>query len=128
MSKYFFFLVLGPVSNVLWAWWALPEINEQGTTLEMFQWIATQAALPVLFGILLALGSKIARWFILVYSGFTLLFAIGIFGWALMGSATPVSIYVVAGILFVMGFGLLYQSMKDLNFGHKERKTYAENQ
>ena len=128
IKKYLPFLILGPASNILWATWALSEINEQGTFGETMQWIATQALLPILLGILVALRSKIGLWLLTVYSGFVLLFGIGILGWALMGPATPLSVYVVCFILFVMGFGLLYQSMKDLKIGKKARRDYAQDE
>ncbi len=126
LKKYIPFLILGPVSNALWAGWALPEINEQGTPLETVQWIAVQALLPLVFCMLLVLKHRLAFWGLMIYSGFIILFGVGVFGWALMGPGTPLSVYAVCLMLFVMGFGLLYQSMKDLNFGKKGRKFYTE--
>lgn len=126
LKKYIPFLILGPVSNALWAGWALPEINEQGTPAETVQWIAVQALLPLIFCMLLALKQRLAFWGLMIYSGFIILFGVGVFGWALMGPGTPFSVYAVCLMLFVMGFGLLYQSMKDLNFGKKGRKFYTE--
>lgn len=92
---------------------------------ETIQWIAIQALMPLFFGLLLLLRSRIVFWFLIVYSGFIILYGIGILGWGLMGPATPLSVYAVGGVLFVMGFGLLYQAMKDLRVGEKERKDYA---
>jgi hypothetical protein len=128
LRAYFFFLILGPISNAIWAFWALPDIGEQGTRTETIQWLCTQAILPVLFAASVSLRAKLILWFILVYSGFIILFGIGIFGWALMGPDTPLSIYVFCAVLFLMGFGLLYQSMKDLNFGKKGRVYDVEDQ
>lgn len=128
LRAYFFFLILGPVSNAIWAFWALPDIGEQGTRTETIQWLCTQAILPVLFAASVSLRAKLILWFILVYSGFIILFGVGIFGWALMGPDTPLSIYVFCAVLFLMGFGLLYQSMKDLNFGKKGRVYDVEDQ
>ena len=125
IKRYFPFLILGPLSNILWAWWVLPEINEQGTWAETIQWISVQALLPLMFTILLAFRPRVVFWLLIIYSGFIILYGVGIFGWGLMGPATPVSVYAVSGTLFVMGFGLLYHSMKDLKFGEKERKDYA---
>ena len=93
---------------------------------ETIQWIAIQALMPLFFGLLLLLRSRIVFWFLIVYSGFIILYGIGILGWGLMGPATPASVYVVSVVLFVMGFGLLYQAMKDLRVGEKRRKDYAE--
>ncbi|HXV19034.1 MAG TPA: hypothetical protein VD883_03035 [Candidatus Omnitrophota bacterium] len=128
LRTYFFFLILGPISNAIWAFWALPDIGEQGTWTETIQWLCTQAILPVLFAAFVSLRAKLILWFILVYSGFIILFGVGIFGWALMGPDTPLSIYVFCAVLFLMGFGLLYQSMKDLNFGKKGRVYDVEDQ
>ncbi|MGH7198222.1 MAG: hypothetical protein ACREH5_05740 [Candidatus Omnitrophota bacterium] len=128
LRKYWFFLFLGPVSNALWGYWALPQIGEQGTQAETFQWLCTQAILPAVFAVSLAFGMRFVLWFVLIYSGFMLLFGIGIFGWALMGPGTPLSIYAVCVLIFIMGFGLLYQSLKDLNFGRKEPRYDAEDE
>jgi len=125
LKRYIFYLILGPISNTLWAFWALPEIGEQGTWAETLQWMCTQAIIPAVATLFLAFNVKFVLWLLIIYSGFIILFAVGIFGWALMGPGTPVSIYVVCAVLFTMGFGLLYQSMKDLNLG-KEIKSYQD--
>ena len=108
LKKYAFFLMLGPISNALWAWWALPQINEQGSMEETLQWILVQAILPTLFSILLLFRQRFVFWLMTVYSGFIILFTIGIAGWALMGSGVPFSIYTVCLVMFVMGFGILF--------------------
>ena len=116
LRRYLPFLALGPVTNALWAWWALPSIDEQGTFTEMLQWYCVQAAIPVLFAVLLRFRRNYVHWMLMIYGGFIALFAFGILGWALMGEGTPMPIYAVFTLLFVMGFGLLYHSMKDLGF------------
>lgn len=117
LKKYAVFLMMGPVSNALWAWWALPQINEQGTRGEALQWISVQAVAPTLFAVLLLFRQRFVYWLMVVYSGFIILFATGVAGWALIGSGVPVSIYVVLLVLFMMGFGILFNSLKDLNVG-----------
>ncbi len=119
-------MALGPAANLLWAFWALREINEQGGFVEMLQWICVQALLPVMLGLLLALRPKFAYGFLLVYSGFTILFALGILGWALMGLGTPLSIYAVSTVLLVMGFGILFQALKDSRWGQKVTRYETE--
>ena len=128
LRNYLFFFLIGPVSNALWAFWALPEIGEQGTRTETLQWLCTQAILPAVLAFSLVSGMKFVLWFVVIYSGFILLFGIGIFGWALMGPGTPLSIYVVCALFFIMGFGLLYQSLKDLKFGRKEKRYDVEDE
>jgi hypothetical protein len=119
---------MGPLSNILWAFWALPEIGEEGTFTQTIQWIGTQALLPCLFAALLLAGLRIVFWPLLIYSAFMILFGIGLFGWALMGPGTPASIYAVCATLLAMGFGILYHSLKDLGIGTKERKYASEDE
>ena len=119
LKKYLPFLMLGPLANLLWAFWALPQINEQGTFAETLQWICVQAFLPVILGLGLFLKKKFAYWFLVIYSGFTILFGLGMLGWALMGLVTPLSIYAVSFVLLVMGFGILFHALKDLKLGRK---------
>ena len=126
LKKYLPFLALGPFANLLWAFWALREINEQGSFDEMLQWICVQALLPAMLGLLLALKAKFAYVFLLIYSGFTILFAMGIFGWALMGLGTPLSIYAVSTVLLVMGFGILFQALKDSRWGQEVTRYESE--
>jgi len=90
---------------------------------ETIQWLLIQVFLPAMFSIFLILRLNFILWVMVIYSGFVLLFDLGVLGWALMGDGTPFSVYVVCFILFVMGFGLLYQSLKGLNIG-KENKIY----
>ncbi len=122
LKKYAVFLMLGPVSNALWAWWALPEIHEQGTMEEILQWILVQATLPAAFAVLLLFKWRLVLLLMTAYSGFILLFAAGVLGWALMGGGTPLSVYTVCLALFVMGFGILFNSLKDLGVGQKVKR------
>lgn len=117
IKKYSIFLILGPLANCLWAFWALPQINERGSLSEMAQWILVQSLFPVVFAVLIALKKKFVFWLLVVYSGFMILFVIGMLGWAMMGPETPAAIYIVCGILIVMAFGLLFNSLQDLKVG-----------
>jgi len=126
LKDYLFFLVLMPISNALWAWWVLPEMNEQGTFSETLAWICVQALVPLLFGILLNRKQRYVYWFLFVYAVLLNLFGVGTLGWALMGPGTPLSVYVVCLLFFVIGFGLLFHSMRDLNFGRDRRKFDLE--
>ena len=117
IKRYLLFLLLGPIANLLWALWVLPQINERGSGLEMAQWFLVQSLFPVIFGILIKLNIKLVHWLLIIYSGFMILFTIGMLGWAMMGPEAPISIYVVCSILLVMGFGLMFNSLKDLKFG-----------
>lgn len=122
--KYIPLLSLGPAANVLWAFWALRDLHEQGTALEMLQWFSMQILIPVLFALLLNFKRRYIYWMLIAYSGIIFLFAFGTLGWALMGEHTPLSVYVVGAVLGLMGFGILYSAMKDLNLGNREVKHY----
>ena len=124
LKKYIPFLSLGPAANVLWAFWALKDLNEQGTPFEMLQWICVQVLVPVLFIVLLSFKRRYVYWLLLIYSGFTFLFSFGIIGWGLMSEHTPASVYAVGGVLALMGFGILYNAMKDLHWDKWEVKRY----
>ena len=128
LKKYTIYLLLGPLSNVLWALWVLPQINEQGTAGETLTWLCVQAFLPAVFVIFLYLKKRFIFWLLLVHSGFIILYAVGILGWSLMGLFVPASIYVVCGILFVMGFGILYHSISDLKISGKVKRYEFEDQ
>lgn len=128
MKKYLLLLALGPLSNALWAFWALPQIGEQGYLGETVEWVVVQALLPVLFAVLLRRKKKYTYWLLVLYSMYLLLYAIGILGWGLIGAATPFSIYCVAALMLMMGFGLMYQSLKDLGLGKKEKYYDLENE
>ncbi len=120
-KKFLPFLILGPVANLLWLLWVAPEIGEIGNRSEALEWITVQMVLPLIFSIFLLLRRKFILWAILVYSGFIILYTLGVLGWALMGEGTPLSVYAVSIILFVMSFGLIYQALKGLNIGKKEK-------
>ena len=119
--KFLPFLVLGPVANLLWVLWVAPAIGELGGRDQMLEWIAVQMILPLVFSLFLLLRRKFILWVLLVYGAFVALYALGLSGWALMGAETPVSVYVVSLVLFVMSFGLIYQSLQGLNIGKKEK-------
>ena len=111
IKKYVFFLVLGPIANLLWALWVLPQINERGSGSEMLQWFLVQSLFPLVFSFLISLKKKFVFWLLMIYSGFTILFTIGMLGWALMGPEAPISIYAVCALLLVMAFGLMFNSL-----------------
>src|SRR3989338_6625705 len=117
IKKYVTFLLLGPLANLLWAFWVLPGIDERGDRSEMFQWILVKSLFPAVFTFLIVFKIKYVYWMMTIYSGFMILFVIGMLGWAMMGPETPVSVYVVCGILIVMAFGLLFNSLQDLKEG-----------
>ena len=119
IKKYLFFLVLGPIANLLWALWVLPQINERGSGPEMLQWFLVQSLFPAVFCLLIALKQKFVHWLLIIYSGFMILFVIGMLGWALMGPEAPLSIYAVCFLLLIMGFGLMYNAFKDSKLGQK---------
>ena len=127
LKKYLPLLILGPVSNALWIGWALPQINEQGTFEEVIQWLCVQGFIPIFFALLLLLRVKLVYWLMVVYSGFIILFATGMLGWAFIGSRVPLSIYAVSTALFVMGFGILFHALKDLNVGKPVKYYGLEN-
>ena len=122
IKKYLFFLILGPIANLLWALWVLPQINERGSGLETLQWFLVQSIFPVVFCLLIMLKKKLVHWLLMIYSGFMILFAIGMLGWALMGPEAPVSIYAVCFLLLVMAFGLLFNSLKDSKLGQEVKR------
>lgn len=126
LKKYAGYLIMGPLSNALWAWWVLPQINEQGTLEETIQWILVQAMLPALFAVLLLFRQKFVYWLMAVYSGFIILYGAGILGWAFMGSGVPKSLYTMCLMLMIMGYGILFHSLKDLNVGRSVKNYHFE--
>ena len=121
-KKSLFYLALQVTNNFLWAWWVLPSIHEEGTVWQTLNWLLVQALLPVLLAMLLVRRRRYAFVFLLLYSVFILLYGCGLAGWALIGAATPYSLYVVCGSFFVVGFGLLYQSLKGMKVGRTIRR------
>jgi hypothetical protein len=100
----------------------LPAIGEEGTFLEIILWMGIQILLPLLIGILLARRRRYVLWIMALYGVFFLLFGFGMFGWALMGEGTPVSVYAVCSLFFIIGFGVIFRTMKDLGIGQKPRQ------
>ena len=125
LRRYAFLLSLGVVVSLLWGWWATPEIGEGPSWVQMLHWMSTQVLVPVILFLLVALRLKPFLWLTALYGLSNLLYAVGLFGWALMGSATPLSVYVVCALLSAMGLGLVYQSLKDLDLGHPARRGYS---
>ena len=122
MKKYFPFFALQILANVLWAFWALPSIGESGSFLETIKWLGVQILLPVFFCLLLSSRRKSAYVLMVMYGILTALYALGMTGWSLIGEATPLSVYVVCAIFFVVSFGIVFQALKDLNVGQKARR------
>ena len=122
LKKYSPIFILQILSNALWGYWVLPSVGEQGTAPEMIRWMGMQIALPFLLGVLLSRKRRYAFWLLILYAALIILFGLGMFGWALMGPSTPMSVYIVCGLFFVVGFWALFQSMKDLGIGQKPRQ------
>jgi hypothetical protein len=123
LKKYSFFLILSPASNLLWLFWALPELHETGSSREMLQWLGIQFFVIGFLAVFIAANKKFIFWAVLAYGALTLLYALGVAGWALMGQ-TPLSVFFVAGLLFIMSFGLIYHALKDLKLGGKTYRSY----
>ncbi len=121
MKKYILFFLCGPVANILWIFWALPEMNEEGGVFETFQWLATQIALAALFLVLLSYKRRYAYVLVAAFALYNLMHAAGLMGWGFMGLYTPPAVYLVAAILAIGSLGLFYYSMIDLGIGKKEK-------
>lgn len=119
LRNYILYFILHVVANALWAFWALPEIHEEGSLFITLRWMLMQILLPLLFGVLLARRRRYVYGLLAAYGVVMLLFGFGTAGWALMGVATPLSVYLVCGIFFIIGFGVLARAMKDLGVGNK---------
>ena len=126
IKKYIPFFALQLVAFGLWAWWALPTMNEQGSLTETLEWSGVQTLIVVLLILLLWRGKRYSRWLTAFYACLVGLFGYGTLGWALMGSATPLSVYVVALIFIMDGLALLFCSLKDLNIGRERREIHYE--
>ena len=111
------FFVLKVCADALWGYVALPEMGEQGTDWQTIQWIGVQALVPALFSLLLIRKQRYALWFLVAYGVLIILYGLGTFGWALTGPATPLSVYAVCMIFFVIGFGVLFNALRDLKIG-----------
>ncbi len=116
--------MLGPLCNLLWLCWVLPAINEVGSAQEVAQWLLIQLFITAVFFMFIAANKKIILWGVLAYAIFVLMHTLGVLGWGLMGAATPLSIFAVTALLFLMAFGLIYHALKDLNLGGKTYRSY----
>lgn len=110
----------------MWAYWALPEMDEQGTASQSFEWLCAQVLFPVFFCVLLSRKRKSVLWMLVAYGGWLGLYGLGTTGWALMGPATPFSVYAVCALFLMAGFGLIYNALKDLNIGQQKRSYGLE--
>ena len=122
IKKYIPYFGLQLLANGLWIFWVLPSIGESGSFLETLEWLGVQILLPAFFCLLLSRPRKLAYGLIVLYGILTGLYALGMTGWALIGEATPVSVYVVCVIFFIISFGVVFQALKDSNIGQKARR------
>ena len=122
IKKYLPYFGLQFLANGLWIFWVLPSIGESGSFLETLEWLATQILFPAFFCLLLSSRRKSAYGLIALYGILTGLYALGMTGWALIGEATPVSVYAVCAIFFVVSSGMVFHALKDLNIGQKARR------
>ncbi len=122
VKKYLPFFVLQTLANVLWAFWVLPSIGESGTFSETMKWLGVQLLFPIFFCLLLSGRRKSAYVLMTIYASVIALYALGMTGWALIGEGTPVSVYVICFLFFAVAFGIVFNSLKDLNVGQKARR------
>ena len=123
MKKYLVLFALQIAANLLWAFWALPLMLEQGSSSQTLNWLLVQTLFPVLWTLLLARKWAGVYVLLVIYGVLIVLYGIGTLGWALMGEGTPLAVYVVCGIFLVTGFGCVFCALKDLNVG-KNTRTY----
>ena len=121
-KKYFPYFGLQLLANGLWIFWVLPSIGESGSFSETLEWVGVQILFPAFFCLLLSSRRKAAYGLVVLYGIFTGLYALGMTGWALMGEGTPISVYIVCAIFFVVSFGIVFHALKDLNIGQKARR------
>ena len=126
LRKYLPFLALKVGSDGLWAYWALPQMGEQGSDLQTLEWMGVQALVPLLFSLLLLRKQRYVYWFLLVYGGLIVLYGLGTFGWAMIGPATPFSVHVVCVLFFIIGFGILFNAMQDLKLGGRRHYGFED--
>lgn len=126
MRRYISLFIIQIGANILWAFSALPSMNEQGSVRETVEWLGSQMLVVTLLAVLLAKGSRYSRWLVVVYAGFVLLFGHGTLGWSFMGPATPLSVYAVAVVLIGNGLALLFCALKDLNIGREKKEMRFE--
>lgn len=125
MKKYAIFFSLHILSVVLWAVWALPAMNESGSFGAEASWIVAQIVLPVLIASLLARRYRPGLYLALVWGAALLLSGAGLTGWSFMGTGTPLSVYIVAGLLLMDGLGIFSSALKDLNWIRDTNNRYA---
>ena len=101
-------------------------MGEQGTELQTWHWVGVQALVPTLFALLLLRKQRYVYWFLLIYGALITLYGLGTFGWAMIGPATPLSVHVVCVIFFIIGFGVVFNSMQDLKLGGKRRYGFED--
>jgi hypothetical protein len=124
--KYLPFFAFQIGANLLWAYWALPEMNEEGSAAQSLEWLAAQILFPALFCVLLTRKKKTVLWMLVMYGGWLTLYGLGTTGWALMGPGTPFSVYAVCVLFLIAGFGIIYHALKDLNIGQIKRNYGLE--
>lgn len=122
LKKYLFFFSLQVFAIALWAFWVLPDVGETGEFSQTAAWLAVQVLFPVFFSLLIARRRKSGYWLTALYGVIIGLYALGMTGWALVGAGTPVSVYAVCAIFFVVAFGVVFNALKDLNIGQKQRR------
>lgn len=128
MKKYAPFFILQILANALWVFWSLPEMGETGTLFETASWLIAQALLPIFLSSLLQAKRKSGYWLTFGYGLVFGLYGFGTLGWSLMGPFTPLSVYTVSALFLVIGFGTVFQSLKDLNIGKPVRRYDIEDQ
>ena len=122
IKKYLPFWTIQILANILWVFWVLPAIGESGSPAETLKWLGVQILSPAFLSLLISQGRRLAYGLTAFYGAMTGLYALGMLGWALIGEATPLSVYAVCGLFFVVAFGLMFLALKDLNIGQKARR------
>ncbi len=122
IKKYLPFWGLQVLANILWLFWVLPALGESGSPGEMLKWLGVQILSPLFLSLLMAQARRLAYGLTALYGAMTGLYALGMLGWALIGEATPLSVYAVCGLFFWVAFGLIFLALKDLNIGQKARR------
>jgi len=122
LKKYLILFSAQLAANLLWIFWVLPGLGESGSPAQTIKWFGVQVLVPVFLLLLIARRRKSGYGLTVVYSILVGLYAMGMLGWALIGEATPLSVYVVCIFLFIVAFGALFCALKDLNVGQKARR------
>lgn len=123
LKKYWIIFSFQIAANTLWVFWALPQIGEEASLVHSLEWLGTQILFPIFFSLLISQRRKSGFWLVVVYGAFTGLYGLGTFAWAVIGTYTPASVYVVSGLFIVIAFTLIFAALKDLNIG-KTRRRY----